>query len=788
MSVYYGGKPCLDPAQEASNCRDLGYALGPWVSDANGFTCPLGCAPGRGRVLMRRADLDALNREASYDLVFRETVNVVTVKDLLVVRAVAITPGYRSDPQAAYWVELADKRYLCQGVPIDQAFNVRSAPGGDYFSATLNASVAWTWTGMVSTIWTAVGKLGTYPGLPFTPDGTPEGWSFYGGRALEALGQVLDRIGCALCLNPLTGVYTIVRIGATDTAADLALAARENGRVGDDDSLDPQRARIPASVRVRFPKQRANADSTGASPWYNVDVAGTYTAAETGTYAVVQDDLPAIYDDTDTLTNSAALATRAAERAADYYRRVALTRLRREFSGAQSAAGLLPGSQVKSIAWRERGGLGLTTEVVRNPGLPVPEVPYGPGGAAPMTEDESVLETFNEWNISQTLVENTYVGGDTLSETNITSVWMQIINLIASYSWTFSNPIRQCSWLYWCSANITLSTFSTNNLSLASTKKIVYRLDTSADADLTGIVAGASGQVLLLTNVSAYTISLRNESASSSAANRFQLPDAADIDLSPDAVALLWYDVTDLRWKVLAAPGLTVAESDGTPSYDRITSLEFDQADGFSLSQPGAGRVKVNYGVTVKESDGSPSYSPVQSIEFDQAAGFVVTQPASGRAKISYSASSSGITVKESDGSPSYSSITSLEFDSASGLVVSQPAAGRATVTGGITVKESDGSPSYSPVITLEFQQPSGSPGYPGFVVTQPGTGRATITVDTGGPILGTGLVDGAAITGQPATGGSTINLSDTGVTAGTYTFGTKSVTVDAQGRITNIV
>ncbi len=39
---------------------------------------------------------------------------------------------------------------------------------------------------------------------------------------------------------------------------------------------------------------------------------------------------------------------------------------------------------------------------------------------------------------------------------------------------------------------------------------------------------------------------------------------------------------------------LTVKESDGSPSYSGITSLELDQADGFNLSQPGAGRAKVN--------------------------------------------------------------------------------------------------------------------------------------------------------------------------------------------------
>jgi len=389
MSVYFAGRACLDPAQEATNCRELGYALGPWVSDANGFTCPLGQAPGRGRVLMRRGDLDTIDREALHDLVFRDGANAVTVKSLLIVRAVAITPGYRSDPNTAYWVEIADKRYLCRGVPIDQAFNVRSSPSGDYYSATLNGGVAWTWAGMAQTIWTAVGKLGTWPGLPFTPDGTPEGFSFYGGRAYDALGQVLDRIGCALRLDPTTGTLTVVRIGATDATAELALTALERSRVWDDEPLDPVRARVPASARVLFRRQRITPDLTGGSPFYTVDVAdpsGTLAGAESGTYVVLYDDLPATYDSAGSLTNAAALATRAADRAADYFRRVRLSRLRRTFSGAHASAGLLPGPQVKATRWSERAGLGVLTEVFRDPGTPAPQVPYALGGPSPVPE------------------------------------------------------------------------------------------------------------------------------------------------------------------------------------------------------------------------------------------------------------------------------------------------------------------------------------------------------------------------------------------------------------------
>lgn len=41
--------------------------------------------------------------------------------------------------------------------------------------------------------------------------------------------------------------------------------------------------------------------------------------------------------------------------------------------------------------------------------------------------------------------------------------------------------------------------------------------------------------------------------------------------------------------------GFVVEEVDLSPSLGSITKLQFDQADGFSLSQPVAGTVRVDY-------------------------------------------------------------------------------------------------------------------------------------------------------------------------------------------------
>lgn len=86
----------------------------------------------------------------------------------------------------------------------------------------------------------------------------------------------------------------------------------------------------------------------------------------------------------------------------------------------------------------------------------------------------------------------------------------------------------------------------------------------------------------------------------------------------------------------IEAPGLggslAVAETDGSPSYAGITTLQFNSSY-FTLTQPAAGTAAVTYGgpvgITVRESDGSPSYPSTFSLGFDQSQGAVVTDQGS---------------------------------------------------------------------------------------------------------------------------------------------------------------
>lgn len=88
--------------------------------------------------------------------------------------------------------------------------------------------------------------------------------------------------------------------------------------------------------------------------------------------------------------------------------------------------------------------------------------------------------------------------------------------------------------------------YSPAGLSAAST----LRLSSDASRNITGLAGGAAGRLILIHNVGANAIVLKDESAGSTAANRFAL--TADLSLAADAVALLQYDSTSSRWRAIS--------------------------------------------------------------------------------------------------------------------------------------------------------------------------------------------------------------------------------------------
>lgn len=116
--------------------------------------------------------------------------------------------------------------------------------------------------------------------------------------------------------------------------------------------------------------------------------------------------------------------------------------------------------------------------------------------------------------------------------------------------------------------------YSPTGLSTATT---LLLSESGAAAAITGIAAQPSGTFLTLVEVSGNTIILSNQSASSSAANRFDC--GSDVFIGPKQSATVWYDVSTSRWKCWSTPAYSVssvASYIGTISPTQITADQND--------------------------------------------------------------------------------------------------------------------------------------------------------------------------------------------------------------------
>jgi hypothetical protein len=258
-------------------------------------------------------------------------------------------------------------------------FSLDTSVGNGTWTSGGAWAAPWTWAAMVKDIWgNMVPQLGAAPSLPVVPADNPAGWVFYGVPAWDALFQVLRRLGCTVSADltqPLGSQYGIVQVGGGDAELDAALAAAAPVKLWDGAYLGITRGKEPYGCEVFFhPVQESPAlvpPWLGQLPPYSVSVAGPDAAGESGVYTPVWDDMLAVYSGA-SLTNGAALATRANEITANYFRLLRLdggARLWQRYSGLLDIA---PSSTLKSAAWRcgpagEGFGAGVYTEVVRHP-------------------------------------------------------------------------------------------------------------------------------------------------------------------------------------------------------------------------------------------------------------------------------------------------------------------------------------------------------------------------------------------------------------------------------------
>ncbi len=355
----------VDPAALREWSVDQGLSVAPWEGRANLFESTAGAEPGRGGVLMMGRDVAKLKPAEDYTLTVLDDGNrPVALKKLTITKTTCVTPSTSGVADRVYLVELADRRIHLSRIPWSKGYNL-PASGTNYLTGTLNGGSAWTWATMINDIWAGL-SIGAAPTLPYTPHASPVGFDFYGGWAWAALNHVCDRLGIVPDYDPVADTFELKKIG-DDAAEKSKLASiQAEPRTWDSDPMDAERYKRPQKIRVLF--RRVPAPFEGTDPFYASDVTlATAPGVVSGTFVQLRDDLVAV-GATGTPTNSAALASRATDRAAAWLTKHE-GRDRRYYKvwrDVRPEAAAVVGGTATAVRWEDRGG-GIRTEVQSEP-------------------------------------------------------------------------------------------------------------------------------------------------------------------------------------------------------------------------------------------------------------------------------------------------------------------------------------------------------------------------------------------------------------------------------------
>jgi hypothetical protein len=355
---------------------------------ANSYINPLGTEPGIAYVLMLKRDFDKLaigtNIRASYPLIFTAGQSAF-IPALWIVSGVQVSRGPGGDPDSVYMVKLTDRRWFARMSSALKQYNVRcpapptlSLTAADvYYLDSLNSGSPWTWELMTRDLWNQIIALGSPISLPYTPDGTPEDWQFLGTSAYDGLGDILERVKCALQFSATENEFDIIRLGQTQPGLALLLLANQS-YLQDAAPVDSIVALGAETVKVYFQNRdqhygtEQSTTRTGlawtTSAMHVEAVASGLVGPLAGTSVAILDDLPAITDFDGDVLNGSELAARAAERALNYRNDILTSARRARLLYQGIIPQFMPGSEIKSVAWRNYGD-GWVTEVFNAPAL-----------------------------------------------------------------------------------------------------------------------------------------------------------------------------------------------------------------------------------------------------------------------------------------------------------------------------------------------------------------------------------------------------------------------------------
>lgn len=390
------GYPLYDRRKVSDNRQRFMREPIPELAYANSLCVSTGQDAVRGWVLIRfdhYQNIDKYSTNLELDIGDPNIEdNIDTLKNLSIVQAQCVTRGIASDANAIYLVELTDARGIYHNkwfqFPLNAAYNIRAPAYPDvFYTNSMNGGTTWTWATMLQDIWERMPLLGSWPGLPYVPAGTPEGFWYTGVSALASMCDVLDYLGLTIAVDLTSEFtpYTIVTVGATDTAFTTLQTQYINRLEDDQEWIDIGAGRVPRYVKVLFRRRNTvygteelvRRDSyqwsTDAVYTVSIDAPVLFTNA-VGTHHIWS-DFTVRYDiNGDPLAEDVAIASHIArERVSQYF-----DRIYNRTSGymLQLYTGALPfttGSQVESICWYHGVyGKGWKTRIGRGADLPLP--------------------------------------------------------------------------------------------------------------------------------------------------------------------------------------------------------------------------------------------------------------------------------------------------------------------------------------------------------------------------------------------------------------------------------
>lgn len=372
-SIKLDGTPCVINSAEY---QALGAAR-----KANGYWCPVGPMPGRAWLLMLRSAVAAIANGSAHTLTFAQGTSSAALTGLYFDKAERLSTGGTGEADAVYLAEFVDVRGIAQKFSDTGTLNLNCrtyAWSSAHFSSTIGFGGPKSWQELVTAIWnTLPSVMGTAPTLPYSPHGTPEDIRFWGQNSWDALHQVLEKLNCTTAYNPISGTFSYVQLGDTQSLPSSGLGTP----LWDGEPFDANALDIPETIRVYFPVNYKSygqeRDVEPSSNWtvepdaavYKIDTATGVSGVVTGTVLSLWDDLPRLLDENNSVTNASALTARAAERTAKWVTEHQADMLHRVYAGP--LATILPGAQNKAVFWHHWGdGHNCVTEVLRNKTLP----------------------------------------------------------------------------------------------------------------------------------------------------------------------------------------------------------------------------------------------------------------------------------------------------------------------------------------------------------------------------------------------------------------------------------